>query len=61
MYIFLSGHIRNGRWSAHFCGWNLPASALTQFQRNALRYGYYRNNCGCGVSSLSILVNCILK
>lgn len=47
--FIIAGHIRNGRWSAHFCGWNLPASALTQFQRNALRYGYYRNNCGCGI------------
>lgn len=61
MYIFFSGQIRNDRMNAHFCGWNLPTSALTQFQRNALRNGYYRNNCGCSVSFLSILVHCIVK
>nr|XP_034305589.1 metalloproteinase inhibitor 3-like [Crassostrea gigas] len=45
----IAGQIRNDRMNAHFCGWNLPTSALTQFQRNALRNGYYRNNCGCSI------------
>lgn len=25
-------------------------SSLNQFQRNALNFGYYRNNCSCNVS-----------
>lgn len=49
-YIYFSGDIQNNRWRANLCSWNPQISSLTQVQRNALRYGYYRDNCYCNVS-----------
>lgn len=48
--ICFSGFIQNNRWMAQLCSWNVETSSLTPFQRNALRYGVYRNNCSCNVS-----------
>ncbi|XP_052680258.1 metalloproteinase inhibitor 3-like [Crassostrea angulata] len=46
----ISGSIRSQKWKTHMCRWNRQLSSLTQFQRNALNFGYYRNNCSCIVS-----------
>lgn len=52
--ICFSGFIQNNRrWSAQLCSWNVETTSLTPFQRNALRNGFYRNNCFCEVSLLN--------
>lgn len=48
--FYILGSIQNNKWRASLCRWNPRTSSLTQFQRNALRYGYYRDNCRCEVS-----------
>lgn len=51
----IAGDIRNNRWRANLCSWNPQISSLTQVQRNALRYGYYRDNCYCNVRDCTII------
>lgn len=51
----LSGSKRDTKLTANTCSWNVEVSALTSFQRNALRKGYYRKNCECKVC------NCIVQ
>lgn len=48
--ILYKGSIQSQKWMTHMCMWNRQTSSLTQFQRNALNFGYYRNNCSCIVS-----------
>ncbi|XP_052679999.1 metalloproteinase inhibitor 3-like [Crassostrea angulata] len=45
----ISGSIQNNRWRTSLCSFNRETSSLNQFQRNALNFGYYRNNCSCNI------------
>ncbi|XP_052679661.1 metalloproteinase inhibitor 3-like [Crassostrea angulata] len=45
----ITGPKRGTKLTANTCSWNVEVSALTSFQRNALRKGYYRKNCECKI------------
>nr|XP_034316993.1 metalloproteinase inhibitor 3-like [Crassostrea gigas] len=45
----ITGSIQNNRWSTSSCSWNTESPSLTPYQRNALKFGYYRNSCACQV------------
>lgn len=45
----ITGPKRGNKLTANTCSWNVEVSALTSFQRNALRNGYYKNNCECKI------------
>lgn len=45
----ITGSIQNDRWSTSSCFWNPESPSLTPYQRNALKFGYYRNSCACQV------------
>lgn len=45
-----SGSIQNNKWRTNLCSWNLQTSSLTQYQRDALKLGFYKNSCSCNVS-----------
>lgn len=51
----ITGPKRDTKLTANTCSWNVEVSALTSFQRNALRKDYYRKNCECKVC------NCIVQ
>lgn len=45
----ITGSIRENRWRTNLCSWNLPTTSLTQYQKNALNSGVYKNSCSCNV------------
>ncbi|XP_062589387.1 metalloproteinase inhibitor 3-like isoform X2 [Saccostrea cucullata] len=47
-YVISGSNIR-GEWETNLCAWNDEVDLLTQYQRNALDLGVYKNSCNCQV------------
>ncbi|XP_022302578.2 metalloproteinase inhibitor 3-like [Crassostrea virginica] len=45
----ISGSISNGKWRTNLCSWNVQFPSLTPYQRDALKFGYYKKNCRCEI------------
>ncbi|XP_022296385.2 metalloproteinase inhibitor 3-like [Crassostrea virginica] len=45
----ITGSIRDGRWSTNLCRWNPQVSLLSSYQKDALRFGFYKKNCKCEI------------
>ncbi|XP_052680252.1 metalloproteinase inhibitor 3-like [Crassostrea angulata] len=45
----ISGTIYKNKWITSTCNWNVETSLLPQYQRNALKFGYYSKQCSCDI------------
>lgn len=55
--VSFAGSISNGKWRTNLCSWNVQFPSLTPYQRDALKFGYYKKNCRCEVSRVKNVIS----